>query len=231
MNTIGSQRGYSFDCYGTLIDWEAGIRAELRQLAEQAEIDLGDHSAAGFMARREMIELQVEAEKYRPYDEVLALSLTRCATEFDLTLGENDVEHFVDSLTDWEAFPDAPPFLQQLRSTGMPLAILSNVSRAGLRESVRKLGIAFDLLVTAEDVHSYKPAAQHWLEAQATLGIGARDFLHIAASLTHDVIPAGRLGVPCVWVNRRGEDLPPGVDPVLVVRSLEELASQLSLAG
>ena len=105
------------------------------------------------------------------------------------------------------------------------------MTRAGLRGSVRKLGAAFDLLVTAEDVRSYKPAPRHWLEAQAALGIGPREQLHIAASLTHDVIPAGRLGVPCVWVNRRDEDLPSGVAPVMVVRDLDELGARLELGG
>jgi putative hydrolase of the HAD superfamily len=231
MNVVGLTRAYSFDCYGTLIDWESGIRGALAQVAALAEVDLADASAAGFVARREAIELRVEGEQYRPYDEMLALSLTRCATEFGLVVGESDGKRFAASLADWEPFADAPPFLRRLRADGLPLAILSNVTRAGLRGSVRKLGAAFDLLVTAEDVRSYKPAPQHWLEAQAAFGIGPREQLHIAASLTHDVIPAGRLGVPCVWVNRRDEDLPSGVAPVMVVRDLDELGERLGLGG
>ena len=231
MNVVDLTRAYSFDCYGTLIDWESGIRAALTQVPELAEVDLDDASAAGFVARREAIELQVEGEQYRSYDEVLALSLTRCATKFGLVVGESAAKRFAASLADWEPFPDAHPFLKRLRAGGLPQAILSNVTRAGLRGSVRKLGVAFDLLVTAEDVRSYKPAPQHWLEPQAALGIGPREQLHIAASLTHDVIPAGRLGVPCIWVNRRDENLPPGVAPVMVVRDLAELGERLELPG
>jgi FMN phosphatase YigB (HAD superfamily) len=109
------------------------------------------------------------------------------------------------------------------------MAILSNVTREAIRLSVHKLGVPFDLVVTADDVQSYKPAPQHWLRAQAELGIEPREQLHIAASMMHDIGPCALLGVPSVWVNRHGEPTPAGVEPSLVVADLTELGEALGL--
>ena len=217
-------RAFTFDCYGTLIDWEAGVRAALAALPVLAGID---HDA--FLTEREAVELAIEAEPFRPYDEVLALSLQRTAGRFGLAVGEGDARRFAATLPDWPAYADAAPFLRRLQQLRRPLAVLSNVTTPWLRLSLRRFPVPFDHLVTADDVRAYKPAPQHWLAALAALALEAGDVLHVAASLRHDVYPATRLGIPVAWVNRRDEPLPPDLTPAFVVRDLSELAQALRL--
>ena len=209
----------TFDCYGTLIDWHGGARAALEAIPALASVDLDE-----FVAQRIPVELEVEHERYRPYDEVLALSVQRTAAHFNVALDDADGRAFADSIVAWRPFPDAPSFLRRLRALGTPLAILSNVTRASLAISVRRLGMEFDQLVTAEDVRSYKPDPPHWERLQSSRGIEPSSQLHVAASLPHDVRPATGLGVPAIWVNRLDEPLPPDLSPQLIVRNLEELA-------
>lgn len=209
----------SFDCYGTLIDWRGGVRAAVSQISELADIDLKQ-----FVERRIEVELVVEHERYRPYDEVLALSVLRTAAEFGVELPRSRGREFADSLREWPPFEDAPRFLQRLRRLGVPMAILSNVTLGGLRGSVRVLGAPFDHLITAEDLRSYKPSPPHWAALHAALGIGPADQLHVAGSIAHDIRPSVALGVPAVWVNREGERAPADATPTLTATSLDELA-------
>ncbi len=229
MSLADRARAFTFDCYGTLIDWERGIGTALDEIPALAGVDRD-----AFLRRREAEEMAVEAEAYRPYDAVLALSLVRAAESFNVGVTEREARRFGASVPEWPPLPDAAPFLRRLRRLNKPLAILSNVTKSALRASVRGLGVPFDLLVSAEDVRAYKPAPQHWLHAQAALGVGPGETLHIAASMVHDIHPAGLLGMPAVWVNRRGESLPhgslaQGVEPALVVNDLAELAEALGL--
>lgn len=224
MTLIAAARLVSFDCYGTLIDWERGMRDALAQIPALAAVEV-----ERFLERREAVEMVVEGERYRPYNEVLAISLERTAEEFGVALGQAEGKRFAAGLAGWPPFADAPVFLRRLRASGKPIAILSNVTREGLRHSVRRLDVPFALLVTAADVRSYKPSPPHWLAAQTAQGIGATEQLHVAASLKHDILPATQLGVPCVWVNRRGEALPAGVRPALVVADLKQLSEAWAL--
>jgi len=208
----------SFDCYGTLIDWQSGARAAVRALPELAHVDV-----EALIARRLEIELVVEHERYRPYDQVLAISIQRTASEFGVDLSDASATAFADSIGDWPAFQDAGGFLRRLATVGAPLAILSNVTRASLAVSVRKLGAAFDQLITAEDVRSYKPDHDHWRELFRTRDIAASQQLHIAGSIAHDIRPAAELGATTVWVRRFHEPIPDDVRPDLIVQSLAEL--------
>ena len=208
----------SFDCYGTLIDWQAGARAALAAMPQLNGLDL-----AAVAERRLPVELEVEHERYRPYDRVLALSIQRTAREFGVELDDATGRAFAESIADWPPFQDAGGFLRRLTTLGAPLAILSNVTRASLGVSVRKLGAGFDQLVTAEDVRSYKPDPPHWQTLWETRGIEPSQQLHIAGSIAHDIRPAHELGVPTVWVRRFHEPLPDDVQPDLVVQSLAEL--------
>ena len=221
MSVVDLTRAYSFDCYGTLIEWESGIRLTLVKVPELVDVDLDDASPAGFLARREAIELQVEGEEYRPYDEVLALSLTRCATEFGLAVREGDAKRFSASLADWEPFPDASPFLKRLQSTGLPKAILSNVTRARLRGSVRKLGFRVRSAGDGGGCSQLQAGARPL--AGGASGVGNRAAGAAAhCGVTHTRRDSGgAAGVPCVWVGAR--IYPAAVAPVMVVRDLEEL--------
>ena len=224
MSLVRSAQAFTFDCYGTLIDWDVGIAAAIRRIPALRDVD-----AERFLQRREALEADLQAGPYLPYEEVLARSLRQTAREFGVAVTNAEARAFAASVPDWPPFADAPGFLRRLRRLGKPLAIVSNVTTATLRASVRSLGAPFDLLMTAEDVRSYKPAPAHWLQAHARLGLAPAATLHVAASLHHDVQPALRLGVPCVWVNRRGGPLPPGVEAALVAYDLHDLAERLHL--
>ena len=208
----------SFDCYGTLIDWHAGVRNWLASTPQ-----LRDLNAAEFTARRIAVELEVEHERYRPYDDVLAISIQRTASEYGVELDDHTARSFAASIAAWPVYQDAAGFLRRLASVGTPLAILSNVTRASLGVSVRKLGADFDQLVTAEDVRSYKPDPPHWQTLWASRGISAAQQLHVAGSIPHDIRPASELGAATVWVRRMNEPMPSDVQPDLTVSSLAEL--------
>ncbi len=208
----------SFDCYGTLIDWQSGARAAVDAIPELADID-----KAALIARRLEVELVVEHERYRPYDDVLAISIQRTGLEFGVSVSDASARFFADSIRDWPPFQDAGGFLKRLATVGTPMAILSNVTRASLGVSVRKLGASFDQLVTAEDVRSYKPDHDHWRELYRTRQIESKQQLHIAGSIAHDIRPATELGATTIWVRRAHEPIPADVAPDLIVQSLAEL--------
>lgn len=208
----------SFDCYGTLIDWQSGARAAVEAIPELADVDL-----EALITRRIPVELEVEHERYRPYDEVLAISIQRTAVEFDVEVSDASARSFADSIGRWPPFQDAGGFLRRLATVGTPLAILSNVTRASLGVSVRKLGASFDQLVTAEDVQTYKPDHDHWQRLYASRDIRPEQQLHIAGSIAHDIRPASELGAVTVWVRRAHEPIPDDVQPDLIVQSLAEL--------
>ena len=217
-------RAFTFDCYGTLIDWEAGIRVALAGLPALSAI-----STDRFLVERETAELEIEAQPFRPYDEVLALSVQRAAEHFGLTVSRDEADRFASTLPDWPPHPDAAPFLQRIAQLRLPLAILSNVTTQSLRLSLRRFPVTFDRLITADDVRAYKPAPQHWLAVLRAFSLDPGDLLHVAASLCHDVYPAAELGIPIAWVNRRNEPLPPGITPAFVVRDLNGLGEALQL--
>lgn len=208
----------TFDCYGTLIDWQSGARAAVDAIPDLAGLD-----PSALIARRLEVELDVEHECYRPYDQVLAISIRRTASEFGVDLGDEMAQSFADSIADWPPFQDAGGFLKRLATVGTPMVILSNVTRASLAVSVRKLGASFDQLITAEDVRSYKPDHEHWRELYRSRDIEPSQQLHIAASITHDIRSAAELGATTVWVRREHEPYPTDVQPDLVVQSLAEL--------
>jgi 2-haloacid dehalogenase len=198
-------RWATFDCYGTLIDWNAGIAAGLEQL-------WGTEQAPRLLRRYHELEPQVQAERYRSYAEVLTLTLERLAAEEGLGIPEGESGVLAQALPDWPPFPEVPAALTELRNRGWSLAILSNTDRALIVESEKRIGVPIDLVVTAEDVQSYKPAHGHWQRfGELTAADGGRH-VHVAASLFHDVAPARELGVRVVWINRLGERADPEPD-------------------
>ena len=143
---------------------------------------------------------------------MLTITLERLATENELTIPEGDVGVLARSLPDWPAFREVPQALEELRRRGWSLAILSNTDRALIRESEKRIGVSFDLIVTAEDVSSYKPAHPHWERFFEQTTADREHHVHVAASLFHDVAPARDLGLKIVWINRLGEVAEPEPD-------------------
>ena len=194
----GSIDWITFDCYGTLIDWEGGVARALSPFLPPP-VD-----RAALAARYITVEAAVEHESYRPYRDVLAAASARLMIELGHPLSPEHAKVLPDSLPRWRPFPEVPGALRFLRNAGYRLAILSNVDRDLLSASIPLLGLEPDLTVTAEDCRSYKPALDHWNRFRALSGAGPERTVHIAASLFHDIVPATSLGYRTVFVNRHG---------------------------
>jgi len=198
-------RWATFDCYGTLIDWNAGIGTVLERL-------YGVEQAPELLRRYHELEPQVQAEAYRSYAEVLSLTLERLANEIGYGVPEGESGALAQSLPEWPTYPEVPETLAELRRRGWSLAILSNTDRELIAVSQRTLGVPIDLAVVAEDIRSYKPAPLHW-EYFFELTTADRDrHAHVAASLFHDIAPAQELGLKTIWINRLGEQADPEPD-------------------
>ena len=207
------ERWASFDCYGTLIDWNAGIGRELERL-------FGAARAGELLHAYHELEPQIQREdESRSYREVMAVALARLGAPAD----EQDA--LARSLPDWEPFPEVPPALADARARGWRLAILSNTDRDLLDASLARIGGRFDLSIVASEIGSYKPSRGHWDEFFARSGADREGHVHVGASLFHDVAPAAALGLRTVWVNRLGENANP--QPDVELKSLAGLADAL----
>jgi 2-haloalkanoic acid dehalogenase type II len=192
----------TFDCYGTLIDWEKGITKAFA--AKASALGLPVPRREEILAAYHAVEPEIEAGPFRPYREILALTAARVAARLGWKIAEKDAGFLAESLPSWKPFPDTNPALARLPKAGIRLGILSNVDEDLLAGTRRHLDVSFDLVVTAEGVRSYKPGHAHFTAARAALGPGAR-WLHAAQSYFHDVVPAKALGIPVAWINRKSE--------------------------
>ena len=193
----------SFDCYGTLIDWEAGIVAALRPWADSQALDLSDEELLVIFSAH---EARVEEDHPRDlYPQILARSIKGMAQELSVEVSDAQAAAFGNSVPDWPAFPDSAEALQRL-SAHYALIILSNVDRLSFAGSNKRLAVTFTSIVTAQDIGSYKPDPRNFDALQAErerLGIQSGRLLHVAQSLFHDHVPAKACGLPTVWINRR----------------------------
>jgi len=196
-------KALSFDCYGTLIDWEAGIAAVLRPWAREQGLDLDDEELLLAYAGNE-----ADVERETPtalYPDVLAAAFRRTGNNLGKPVSDQWAQRLGRSVPDWPAFPDSAEALARLAQR-YQLIILSNVHRDGFAGSNRWLRGDFAAVITAEDVGAYKPAENHFRALDTTLpelGVQRSELLHVAQSLFHDHVPAKREGLPSVWINRR----------------------------
>jgi 2-haloacid dehalogenase len=200
-------RVLTFDCYGTLIDWEAGIYAALQPLLQKVKQTTGQtlsrDAALETFARHE--SAQEDATPAMVYSELLATVHRRLAREWNATMEDADHAQFGASVPDWPAFPDSVAALGYLKQY-YQLVILSNVDRESFQGSNRRLGVAFDAIYTAQDVGAYKPSSKNFeylLAHLAQRGVAKADVLHTAQSLFHDHAPAKQLGLASAWIDRR----------------------------
>jgi 2-haloacid dehalogenase len=228
---LGDFKVLSFDCYGTLIDWESGIWTALQPLLGKTAGSLRRDDALAAFARHESAQ---EAETPGLlYSELLARVHRRLAAEWGATTTAEEDRAFGASVGDWPAFPDTPAALTYLQRF-YELVILSNVDRAGFARSNPRLGVDFTAVYTAEEIGSYKPDPRNFgylLDRLAALGHQPADLLHVAQSLYHDHAPANRCGLRSAWIDRRqgkaGGATPPTDDEVRYdfrFASLAELA-------
>ena len=214
-------RALTFDCYGTIIDWDGGIRSALEAVPSLAGCDFDR-----LVPDRERVEAELLDGGFRLYGEILFDSLHRTAALHGRETSDDEARAFVESMGTWPPFPDSDQALRRLASR-YRLAILSNVETAVLERSLSNFDVPFDALVTAEKVRSYKPARVHFDEGLAALDLEPAAILHVAGSLYHDIRPAQALGWNTVWINRRGDSIPADLDPETVFPSLAALADAL----
>ena len=189
-----NERWATFDCYGTLIDWNGGIRAQLARLWP-------DEDANALLRRYHELEPEIEREEPSlSYREVMRRTLARLG---EVPAGEEDA--LGESLPRWSPFPEVAASLAELRKRGWNLAILSNTDRDFIEASKTSLGVPFDETVVASEIGSYKPRHGHWDEFFARTNAPRAGHVHVAASIFHDVVPANQLGLASVWINRLGE--------------------------
>jgi len=193
------ERWATFDCYGTLVDWNGGIRAELEEL-------FGVRRADELLVRYHELEPKIQAAKPgSSYREVLTITLERLASETGLAVPEGETSALARSLPSWPVFEDVRPGLTEARSRGWQLAILSNTDRDLIDASIEALGVPFETAIVAGEIGSYKPAHRHWEVFYEQTGADPARHVHVAQSVYHDIAPAAELGIPTIWINRQGE--------------------------
>jgi 2-haloacid dehalogenase len=189
-------RWATFDCYGTLIDWNGGIRRELARV-------FGEERADAQLDRYHDVEPALEVGGERSYREVMTDAMRQ------LGASEDDVGGLAEALPTWEPFPEVRSALEDARARGWKLAILSNTDRDFIEASLERIGVPFELAIVASEIHSYKPGHRHWLQFFEQTDAPRDGHVHVAQSHFHDVVPATELGLRSIWINRHGEQHEP----------------------
>jgi 2-haloacid dehalogenase len=221
----------TFDCYGTLIDWETGIWEALQPILAQHRIDITTDEA---LALYGALESEAERGSYHAYRMVLRMVLEGLGARLGFVPTATELQRFSASVTDWPAFPDSAPALQALH-TKYKLAVISNIDDDLFTASAQRLQVQFDWIITAQQAQSYKPALHNFHVAFARIGLPRQKMLHVAQSLYHDIAPAKTLGLSTVWINRRhaqpgfGATPPAQAQPDLEVPDMRTLAEQIGV--
>jgi 2-haloacid dehalogenase len=214
-------KAITFDCYGTLIDWEgeiAGFFSRVLSGAGQAQnVDI-----RALQQHWEDVQFTSIAH-YRPYREILHDTMEQAFTDFGLPYREVDLEAFADSMGGWQPFPDTEDSLAELQRLGIRVVLITNTDDRIIAETVSHLGIVPDDIVTAEQARAYKPAHQGFVLARQRLGLDIADIWHAGFGFKYDIVPATELGYTTVWVNRQGEARPSAVKETFLVGDMATL--------
>jgi 2-haloacid dehalogenase len=189
----------TFDCYGTMIDWETGIFSAIRPILRAHEKDIPDSQILEMYSE---LELSAEQAEFRPYKEVLASVVAGFGKRLGFRPTQAEIDSLPDSVPHWQPFPDTVQALRELKSR-YKLAVISNVDDDLFGESAKKLGVVFDHVVTAQQARCYKPSLNIFKLAMERTGVPPDKILHVGQSIYHDVLPAQSLGIATVWVNRK----------------------------
>ena len=214
----------TFDCYGTLVDWEGGAAAFLYDLARRNG-DFEPEPGMQLRARWEEIQFEIIRKEYRTYHEVLRESLRAWVSERGYRWNEREIEGIEHSMQSWQPFHDTIPALQRAQKAGLKLMIISNTDRHIMEHTLRQLDpLHFDAVVVAEDVRAYKPDTQNFLKALQACEARPEEILHVAFGFKYDIAPAQEVGMQTAWINRHGEDREGDVEPDHEWRDLWGLA-------
>jgi 2-haloacid dehalogenase/putative hydrolase of the HAD superfamily len=213
----------TFDCYGTLIDWESGISGAFLRAGAAEGVTLNRDDVLHAYAD---LERNVEAEGYRNYREILRETATQVARTLGWPLTTEHAGFLGESLPSWQPFPDTNPALERLVASGCRLGILSNIDDDLLAATRKHFTVEFDIVITAQQIRSYKPGHAHFLTARERLG-DAR-WLHAAESNFHDIVPTNALGIDNAWINRLRQRELPGGTPTYALNDLAGLADAIA---
>ena len=196
-------RWATFDCYGTLVDWNAGIRAELARL-------FGSPESERLLERYHVLEPGVqEAHPDWSYRTVMAAVLAELGSAAGVAVPTEEADALARSLPGWPVFPEVPAALAEAHDRGWKLVALSNSDRDLIDASLETIGVPFEGAIVASEIGSYKPAHGHWRAFAESFGADEAHHVHVAQSHFHDVVPAGELGIRSIWINRLGERAEP----------------------
>ena len=191
----------TFDCYGTLIDWEGGMRDALATVIKARGLDLDPFDVH---AVYETIEPRIQENIGGDYVDVMRMAVRETFQTLGIEVNDQEAGVFGDSIGDWPKFDDTTEVLSELKSRGYKLVILSNTDENFIRQSIETIAVDFDAVITAQAIGSYKPARGHWDTMLERLGVSKDVVLHVAQSYYHDVVPATGLGFDMAWINRHG---------------------------
>jgi 2-haloacid dehalogenase len=218
-------KAISFDCYGTLIDWESGIKSFLAQTFRDKGV--GASVSEVFQAREE-IEFDMIQARYRRYSEVLHQSLREAFTRYRVPYAHSDGDRLVESVPNWPLFSETKPALEDLAEKHR-LGIISNIDNEIIRKTKAVIGVKFDLTVTAQFAKAYKPSIRPFQVALRRFGYKPEEILHVSSGFRYDIPPAHELGIKTAWVNRKNEPKPKTSlhGPDYEFTSLTELAERM----
>jgi len=216
----------TFDCYGTLIDWETGIWRALEVIFENHRTDMAAEKALELYGE---LESEAERGRYQKYRNVLRIVLKGLCSRVGILPTEAELKDFPESVKDWPAFPDSVLSLQALKKK-YKLAIISNIDDDLFTFSAQRLSVQFDWIITAQQAKSYKPSLNNFHLAMERIGLPQDKVLHVAQSLYHDIVPAKTLGLSTVWVNRRHNKKGWGATPAAKAQPDLELPDLQTLA-
>ncbi len=215
----------TFDCYGTLIDWDSGILSTVRPILAAHGRNLSDGGILELFAALERVE---EAGEYRTYRQILEAVMMKMAARLAFRISSEEIRSLPESLRDWPPFPDTVPALRQLKQR-FKLAVISNTDDELFERTAVHLEVPFDAVITAQQARSYKPSPNNFRLALERLAVPRELVLHVAQSLYHDIAPANELGIASVWVTRgrhlgASGGVSAAAQPDLVVNDLKTLA-------
>jgi 2-haloacid dehalogenase len=210
----------TFDCYGTLVDWESGIKSTLRTILSDKGIN---GNIEQLYRTREDLEFDLIQSEYRSYREILALSLKETFAQFHVPYSNRDGERLAESVPDWPLFSDTLASLRRLGRKSK-LCIISNIDKDIIAKTKDRMGVRFDLTVTAQEARSYKPSIRPFQLALEKLKVKSSEVLHVSSGFRYDIPPAHQLGFNTAWVNRKREKPPVGFSSDYAFSNLAELA-------